>query len=57
MRYGLFDGFYANKDGKPAAPLMGNIKNYDGGVEIQSPWLGRWITLITVFCTEYYVHL
>ena len=32
MRYGLFDGFVTgSKDGKPVAPLMGNIKNYDGG--------------------------
>lgn len=32
MRYGLFDGFLTgSKDGKPVAPLMGNIKNYDGG--------------------------
>jgi len=32
-RYGLYDGFLTgSKEGKPVAPLMGNIKGYDGGV-------------------------
>ncbi|MBT3427896.1 MAG: aromatic ring-hydroxylating dioxygenase subunit alpha [Gammaproteobacteria bacterium] len=32
-RYGLFDGYWTgSKDGKPLAPLMGDIKGYDGGV-------------------------
>ena len=32
MRYGLFDGFVTgSKDGRPVAPLMGDIKDYDGG--------------------------
>lgn len=32
MRYGLFDGYLTgSQDGKPVAPLMGNIKDYDGG--------------------------
>jgi phenylpropionate dioxygenase-like ring-hydroxylating dioxygenase large terminal subunit len=32
-RYGLFDGYVTgSEDGKPLAPLMGNIKGYDGGV-------------------------
>jgi len=33
MRYGLFDGYVTGtQDGRPAAPLMGNIQDYDGGV-------------------------
>ncbi len=33
MRYGLLDGFLTgSEDGQPVAPLMGDIKNYDGGV-------------------------
>ena len=32
MRYGLFEGnVTGSKDGQPVAPLMGNIKDYDGG--------------------------
>jgi phenylpropionate dioxygenase-like ring-hydroxylating dioxygenase large terminal subunit len=32
MRYGLFEGFVTgSQDGQPVAPLMGNIKDYDGG--------------------------
>ena len=32
-RYGLYDGFLTgSKDGQPVAPLMGQIKDYDGGV-------------------------
>ena len=31
-RYGLFDGYVTgSRDGQPVAPLMGNIKAYDGG--------------------------
>lgn len=31
-RYGLFDGYLTgSQDGQPVAPLMGNIKGYDGG--------------------------
>ena len=31
-RYGLFDGYLTgSEDGQPVAPLMGSIKNYDGG--------------------------
>jgi len=31
-RYGLFDGYLTgSEDGQPVAPLMGNIKGYDGG--------------------------
>jgi Rieske 2Fe-2S family protein len=31
-RYGLFDGYLTgSRDGQPVAPLMGNIKAYDGG--------------------------
>ena len=31
-RYGLFDGYLTgSEDGQPVAPLMGNIKDYDGG--------------------------
>ena len=33
MRYGLYEGFdTGSADGQPLAPLMGNIKAYDGGV-------------------------
>ena len=33
MRYGLFDGYLTGtEDGRPAAPLMGDIQDYDGGV-------------------------
>ena len=33
MRYGLFDGYVTGtEDGRPAAPLMGDIQDYDGGV-------------------------
>lgn len=33
MRYGLFDGYVTGtQDGRPAAPLMGDIQDYDGGV-------------------------
>ena len=33
MRYGLFDGYVTGtQDGLPAAPLMGDIQDYDGGV-------------------------
>ena len=32
-RYGLFDGYLTgSEDGQPVAPLMGQIKDYDGGV-------------------------
>ena len=32
MRYGLFEGnVTGSRDGQPVAPLMGNIKDYDGG--------------------------
>ena len=32
MRYGLFEGYVTgSKDGQPVAPLMGEIKGYDGG--------------------------
>ena len=32
MRYGLYDGFVTgSQDGQPVAPLMGKIKDYDGG--------------------------
>jgi phenylpropionate dioxygenase-like ring-hydroxylating dioxygenase large terminal subunit len=31
-RYGLFDGYLTgSEDGQPVAPLMGSIKDYDGG--------------------------
>ncbi len=31
-RYGLYDGYKTgSEDGKPVAPLMGSIKDYDGG--------------------------
>ncbi len=31
-RYGLFDGYLTgSEDGQPVAPLMGNIRGYDGG--------------------------
>ena len=31
-RYGLFDGYLTgSRDGQPVAPLMGQIKGYDGG--------------------------
>ena len=31
-RYGLYDGYKTgSEDGEPVAPLMGNIKDYDGG--------------------------
>lgn len=31
-RYGLFDGYLTgSRDGQPVAPLMGDIKGYDGG--------------------------
>lgn len=33
QRYALYDGYQTgSKDGKPVAPLMGNMKGYDGGV-------------------------
>ena len=32
MRYGLYEGFKTgSQDGQPVAPLMGEIKDYDGG--------------------------
>jgi len=32
-RYGLFDGYLTgSEDGRPVAPLMGQIRDYDGGV-------------------------
>ncbi len=32
-RYGLYDGYLTgSEDGQPVAPLMGSIKDYDGGV-------------------------